>query len=775
MSLGSFFHGLADWRCVVAHCLSKKIVGMVVPLAVLSTLSHAEDAPRRSALIEEIVVSAQKRDESMQDVGIAVSAFSGAQIRELGFAEAIDIVAQTPGLTVARPGAGAINIFSIRGATQSDFAAVHESPVAVYVDEAYISQNVVTNFGLYDVERVEVLRGPQGTLFGRNATGGLLHFVTVKPSQEIEAFGEAQVAAQGRRRLEGAIGGGLAEGVAVRVSGVWNESDGLMKNRIGRDGQAADDWSIRGQILFEPTETFSAWLKAQYSEDDSDRGNYFHRVAFDGAFAPAPATDFFGYRDPDEGNIWSGAWDFDGFKKAEVTQVTLKLDWQLGDFDVTYVGDYQDIEHAYAEDSDVSPANIFHYSQAEDVQQHSHELRFGWQSDRMRSLVGAYYLNIDGDYIQDSDFFGQTDFDWSEAFFGIPEPGGIRIFSDAAQKTRTWALFGQLDFMLTDQVTLVTGLRYTRDKKSFRFGQAWLDAQGLFLFFENALPGDVPYFDFQGRSKSGDWSGKLQLEFRPDNGRLFYFGVNRGIKSGGFNAPVDATGLLGVNEFEQFIPFDQDDGAMSYDGEVVTSFEAGFKLSLFDGLARLNGSAFYYDYDDHQVYNLVGLTQTVFNSSADMWGFELEFAASPVDGLDLLLGVASLDSDVGLPPGVRPDGGVKSRAVLAPKWAFNGVLRYGWQLPGGGNLAVQTDFAWRDDQIFNLSNVPVVAESSYLVANASLGFSGANDSFYARAFVNNVFDKAYREYAFDTTKDFGSVEGVPGLRRWYGITVGYRM
>jgi iron complex outermembrane receptor protein len=729
-----------------------------------------------SLALEEIVVTAQKREENLQNVGISVTAFSRDQMRGFGFTEATNITAQTPGLSVAQGGAGAINAFSIRGVTQSDFAGVHEGPVAVYVDEAYISQNIVTNFSMYDLARVEVLRGPQGTLFGRNATGGLVNFVTAMPSQDFNAYAEATYGSKSRLRLEGAVGGGLTDTVSARLSAVSNSSDGLMANRIGKDGQAANDYSVRGQLLFVPSDELSVLLKGQYSKDDSDRGNYFHRVGYNGEFVPAPATDFFGYRSADESNPWKGAWDFPGYNKADITQFTAKLDWKmLEHFTLTYVGDYQDIDAAYGEDSDMSPANVFNFTQTSKVKQWSQELRVAWEGDRANVVGGVYYLSIDGKYANDSLVFGQTDFDWSEAFYGIAEPGGYNLVSSFPQTTETWAAFGQVDYDLTDRLKLTVGARWTDDQKDYHFQQSWDNVDGLYVFFQGVEgPGNLPYFDFKEKYSNGDWSGKVQLDFQQSDALLWYGSINRGIKGGGFNAPVDASGLLGVNESGQYIPFDQNNDAMRYGSEVLTSYEAGFKANLFDGRARLNASAFYYDYADNQIYNMVGLTQVVFNSSGTMWGGEVEFVVSPLDGLDLMLGTSVLDSTVDLPAGIRPDGKTSSDPVVSPKLTLNGLARYEWSIGGDRSLSVQGDFLWKDKQIFNLSNTPVAKEGSYAVVNASIGYSSGDSGLYATAFVKNLFDENYRIGAFDTTASFGSVEGVAGPERWYGVTLGYR-
>ena len=172
----------------------------------------------QAALLEEVIVTAQKREQNLQDIGVSVTAFNSEQMRKLGFVESNDLVAQTPGLEVSGYGGSAIASFNIRGVGQNDYTANQEAPVALYIDEAYQSSNVSTRFSLFDIERAEVLRGPQGTLFGRNSTGGLVHYITTKPSQEFGGFVDVTLGEAERRRVEAAAGGGLTDKVSGRLS-----------------------------------------------------------------------------------------------------------------------------------------------------------------------------------------------------------------------------------------------------------------------------------------------------------------------------------------------------------------------------------------------------------------------------------------------------------------------------------------------------------------------------------------------------------------------------
>jgi iron complex outermembrane receptor protein len=691
-------------------------------------------AQAQGSLMEEIVVTAQKREQAMQDVPISLAAFSGEQMSRLGITNSTDIVTQVPGLKVSGSGGGAISTFSIRGVTQNDFAASQEAPVAVYVDEGYISLNSITSFSLFDLERVEVLRGPQGTLFGRNATGGLVHYVTVKPSNEADGYVDLQLGEQGRTRFEGAVGGGLSDTVSARLSGIYEENDGLLENDIGPNTMRRDNYALRGQLLFEPSSDLQVLLKAQYSDEDAARGGYTHQVAYDGNFVNDPeATDFFGYRDAD-GDPFTISQDFDGYSTSEVTELVARVDWKFGDYLLTSLTNFQDITDSYGEDADVSPNDVYNYQQANDVTQLSQEFRLSWETGRTKNIVGLYYLDIDGEYDT-----RQT----GDAFFGtgVGYPAGTAEIVNGEQQTETWALFGQTDISLAEQWTLTLGGRINDDSKDF-------DYRSTDIYFIQG--GDFSYRD---SISDTDWSGKLQVSYRPRDAWLFFAGVSRGIKSGGFNLPL--------------FPIAAED--FPYDGETLVSYEVGMKSDLTDKL-RFNASAFYYDYSDYQAYSFDGFATFLFNANASTKGAEFELQANPITGLDILLGLALLDAEVtDVPASISATG--KETPALSPDVSFNGLVRYEWPA-FGGFLSVQADYGWQDDQNFNLIETPVVRERAYGIANARVGYTYENWS--VSAWVKNITDEEYRTYSFDTTAFFGAIENVPGPQRWFGAGVTYR-
>ena len=690
-------------------------IGLLILLTIVgySGLTNAQ-------LLEEVVVTAQKREQSLQDVAISITAFTGGQIRSLGFNNSVDLVAQTPGVEVTGYGGGSVNSFSIRGSGQNDFAGQQEAPVAVYVDEAYLSSNIVTRFSLFDLERAEVLRGPQGTLYGRNATGGLVHYVTAKPTQELEGFIDVELGEDDRKRIEAAIGGGITDTVSGRLSGNWNKRDGLVTNDIGGDSQNADDYSIRGQLLFELSDTLSALVKVQYSDEDATPGGNSHIVT------SGLATDFFGYADAD-GDPYTVSKDFGGEQTTEFLDVLARAEWDLGDYAVTSVTNYQDQEHTYAEDSDLSPASLFHYQQAIQLEQFSQELRVSWEGERHRSVVGVYYLNIDTatQVLESGDvFFGPG------AFLGI----------NSQLDTEAYAIFGQTEYDLNDQFSLTVGLRYNHDKKDY-----------------TQLAPDFGAAPFAGSFSDDDWSGKIQLDYKPNDDWLLYFGISRGIKSGGFNIPLSPTFF--------------DPALYQFGSETLVSYEAGFKAQLTERV-RINASGFYYDYSDYQAFNIdPSFNNVLFNATSENYGAEVEITLNPVDGLDILLGAAYLDTDItDLPASVSVSG--RETAIVSPEFAFNGLVRYTWPA-FNGSLAIQGDFSWRDDQKYNLVTTPPILEDAYGLLNARLSYTTADEDWTAAIFVRNLTDEYYNAFTTDATAFFGSSFVAPGVARWVGGSVRY--
>jgi len=759
-----------------------------------------------SSVIEEVVVTAQKRQQSLQDVGIAVTAFSGDQLQELGYDTAQQITAMTPGVTTIQPNGPSSFFTSIRGVGQNDFSGDHqESPVAVYVDEAYVSAASGAGFQLFDMERAEVLRGPQGKLFGRNATGGLVPYINRKPSQENEGYIDLTLADHNQVKVEGAVGGGLSETVSGRLSFLRNKPDPYTKNRLVTDLNDGNDWAVRAQLLWE-FEKGQWLLNARAGEQDIDSGFFKHSSARvdpnTGLGLPFNGEDLQGLGDSlvpgyqeNNNDVHSGAYNVIGHNKVETRGFTSNIQWEFENFDFVSITDFQTLEKDYLEDSDASPNDFFSFFLQSDLDQWSQEFRLSGDSDNLRWVTGAYYLEIEGDFANGG---------IAANFFRAAFPGAglddasldtLGLYSPFKTETKSTAFFGQIEYDLSEAFTVHAGLRWSNEDKTTDFKQyaslfaatdssqvSAIDGLGLggplFTFSPTAVTNDPGGTGFGEALVVGDTNdasidedlitAKLQLDWKPDENTLVYASYNRGIKAGGFNAPLDAT---------LFYNGSRPTSQMKFDEEVLNAYELGFKWSSEDGSWRINGASYYYDYQDYQAFALESLTTYVFNTDAEVKGAEIEIFAAPMDGLELIFGAGYIDNNVEdaytLPDGTPVD----RTAVLTPKLNLNGLLRYQWDL-GDARVVAQLDATYMDDHYFQLKNSPVGKESAYTLSNARLSYASADESWRVELFVNNLTDEEYRTMAFDLAGEpsvggFGLVENYYGLPRWWGVSFNY--
>ena len=780
-------------------------------LNILAACLAVGAGPIHASVLEEIIVTAQKREQSLQDVGIAVSAFTGEQMSQLGWDTADDVVAQAPGVTLVQPNGPGSFYINVRGVAQNDFSGDNqESPVAVYVDDVYVASPTGAGFQLFDFERVEILRGPQGTLFGRNATGGLVHYLTKRPTQEVQGYVKGTFGDFSQVDVEGAIGGGLTDTVSGRLSFNSSNHDGVIENSIGSDLADNDVWAARGQLLFEFDESTELLLNVRAAELDNSNGPFDHsssRLNADGLgefFDGNDLSDFGGfngnggYSDPDGGKILSGEYDAEGFIKIETQGYTATFKTALGNgMEFVSITDFNELERDYLEDSDASPNPFFHFALKSDMEQFSQEFRLSGETDSIKWVAGAYYMNYEGDLFSGGVAGGFA----REAFQDNSVPDEFGFDSPFQTDTESTAFFGQVEFDLSESLTLTAGLRWSKEEKSTQFDQyyslfesttsndvavrdlfelgdpVWTygggqySNQGSVTLF-GAFGIDLPLLEGQTDTEIDDdfFTWKLGLDWAASDDTLVYVSYNRGIKAGGFNAPLDAT-LFIVDALtpEEF----------KFDKETLDAYEIGFKTQLWDGRARLNGAAYYYDYQDYQAFNLESLTLFVFNTDAVNKGFELELQASPTEGFDVLLGMAYTDTNV--EDAFTTLGGdvLDREMIMTPELSFNGMFRYEWQVGNGGSLAAQYDFNYLGDHFFQLKNSPVVEEDAYLLSNIRLTYTSAESNWAVSAFVNNVTDEEYRQMALDLSGDplgggFGMTESAYGKPRWWGVSLNYR-
>lgn len=758
----------------------KKISGLF-PLPILISLSLLSSGLSfAQSVLEEVVVTAQKREQNIQDVGISITAFSGDQLRALGLEDTVDLETQTPGLLIGEyGGAGATTTVNIRGVAQLDFADHQESPNAVYIDGAYVSFIGGVNVSMFDLERVEVLRGPQGTLFGRNATGGLIHLVTRKPTSEFEAYADLTYAEYDKIRSEAAISGPFSENVRGRLSFSSEHHDGYYENTGGEDIVENATINVRGQLDVDVNDQVNVLLSARYSNTDNTNAGAYHQVGaapnpdndglvekitdanrflldnfctgFNGfpTMTPPGGSDCYG--NVEQSDVFTVSPDTIGFFDREMFGFTGAITWDINDsVTLTSITDYQTIDKAYLEDNDSTILPVATFFQEQDADQISQEIRLNSSSYKLQWVAGGYYLKIDSDSeqrVNQSPFFD------------------IEFFDNFSHETESWAVFGQAEYSLNDQFSIIGGLRWTDDEKEIDLLNQCLDTDA-FGFSAFGFAGTCDAFGIAldtstvGGRSDGDWAGKIELNFRPSDDWLWFAGVTRGNKGGVLNATVGAA--TGVNL-----------DSLQIEPEVLVSYEGGFKATILNGRARLNASLFYYDYEDYQAYDFIGVAVVLSNADAKLFGGEVELQANPIDGLDLVLGLAYVDTevkDVRLPSGSSAD----QEMPFAPEISINGLIRYEWPA-FGGLVALQGDFNFVDERFYSSVNHPVLQDGDYFVANTRLTFTSQNGSWDASVFVNNITDVERTVYHFDLSVAGGgyAIEAY-APPRWVGGSIGYR-
>ena len=706
--------------------------------------------PLHAAVIEEVVVTAQKREQNVQDVGIAISAVTGEQMRQLGYTNAQQVTALAPGVHTVQPNGEANYAIAMRGVAANDFTTNVESPVAIYLDEVYISQMSGSGFMLFDMERVELLRGPQGTLYGRNATGGLAHFVTVKPSQEVNGYGQLTVGSYDQVKFEGAVGGGLAEGISARVSVATHDNNGYVRNRLLDERlNNANDWTGRVQVLFEPSDSFDVLLNYRRSEQDIDTGFFEHVSAnVSGVLTPNEVNQVLGYIDND-GDVYEGDYDRGGHNDLVTEGFTATANWNFDTFTLTSITDYSTVTRDYIEDSDASPVPLFNFFLTTDAEQFSQEVRVSGSTDSLDWVAGVYYLDLS---VNDSNG-AETD-PFIDPAGDTPDITGLD--NPYETNTESWSVFGQIERRLGENLTGILGARWIRDEKDHNYVVNVVDfIPGTVQ--RNGNPNIlVQLANYSGEREDDEFSVRAALNYDLGEDVMIYGSWNRGVKGGGYNAPV----------FPLNPPLGYDDATMSYDPEQLDAFEVGFKSRLAGGLAIFNGAAYYYDYKDYQAFQIIGLDTITTNANADSYGFELELQATPTDGLDVILGMAYNDIEVSL------GDGPKTTSVQSPKWNLNGLVRYAWPF-AGGELAAQFDALYRSKHYFSLTGLETVEENGYTITNASLSYTSGNGGFTVTGFVHNLGDVQHLVQTFDLSGPdvFGMVEQYYNKPRWWGVSL----
>jgi iron complex outermembrane receptor protein len=737
-----------------------------------------------SEVMEEVIVTAQKREQNLQDTPISVTAFTGGAIEALGFRQSVDITAQTPNFSVGYPnGDTGVPAPFIRGVGLNDFGVLNQGPIAAYSDQSYISSNAAQIFQLLDVERVEVLRGPQGTLYGRNATGGAVNFISRKPTPSWEGWARAGAGSWGSTKLEGAVSGPLGEQTAFRVAVLKNDSDGWLKNRFtGNDQQGMDELAWRVLIESEATENLNVMINVHGGKTESDSPQYRHLGVWEGDgsgnmcsnadILGGRCVDIFGYSEeaayttlngidaPATPGYDEGNYDFESRNETDFWGASLTLDWKVGDYVITSITSYDEVDDFRPEETDDGPNDILTGELAVDQETISQEFRIARTGDKLSWIAGFYFLNDEAtdntafDILRDfRPFFIGDDVNCSAP---AGNPGGFcpeefifKTKSGTQQEITSTALYFDATLSLTDRMNLSGGLRYTDEE---------IDHASFFFYDEPEIGFPVqPGFPDSASNDYQNISGRLLLDFQASGDLMLYGGVTTGFKAGGIQSTSD--------------------GIAPYDEEELISYEIGFKSTLADGRIRFNGSLFRYDYSDLQVFAFVivdGLGFSTISNAADAtnYGAEFEMQWLPTDNLFVNLGLGLLDTEY--KDFVLPSGDFSGNEItMSPKVTFNGLIQYDIQLGDNGVVTLQTDFNYQDEVWFDALNNPLLSEGDYWLLNARVSWTSVDEKWEVAAFGRNLGDEEYMVYAFDLSF-FGFNEEMLGTPRAYGVEATYR-
>lgn len=713
--------------------------GSAVLLAVFAADAvQAQTVPAETAGIEEIVVTAQRREQNLQDVPIAITALTSERLQEAAIRDPRDLARLVPSLSMQAGTAASTTALFIRGVGIGDFNSNTTGAVGVYVDDVFIGANAGKLFNVFDSDGIEVLKGPQGTLFGRNTTAGAIRFSSRMPSDSFTADGSLLYGRFNEVRLEGGVGGPLVNDLLkVRVAGVYHQSDGSTFNRVtGNRVNNIDLWAGRAIFDFTPSDAALLRLSVHGGRTSGGARQFQHRgQGFDflgnPSFLPdGTLADGLSYADND-GDVYTGDYDVEGRERIGTFGTSLTGRFDIGQLQLTSISAYEKVNRTTLEDTDASPNQIVTAYYEDSPRQFSQELRL--QSTGENSLnwiVGGFYFH---DRLKTDSAFDllrslRDPTAPLEGFDPANSIGLLRYFY--TQTTNSFALFGQGDYRLADRLTLTMGLRYSQDRIRMDYNSLF-DALGTIVPSKNYSDVVVPALDFDDTRSFKDLSWRLALNYKIDDA-LFYASASKGYNSGGFagGASTDA---------RQLSPFGS---------EQLYAYEIGLKSDLFDRRLRFNTSAFYYDYRDLQVFvfDLSGLlpVQRKLNAgNARILGLEAEVTAKPTPNLELFSAITLMDTQYKDFPAL---GGVSysgNRLVNAP--SFTGVAGARLTLPmvNGSEIRANIDGSWTSSIFLFPDNSQGSKVDSYGLLNGRLAWVAPDDRFQVAVWGRNLTGATY--------------------------------
>lgn len=702
-------------RLCAGTCLA--LAALPAPATAQDDNALVEDAQAGDRDVADIIVTAQRRAEPLQDVPIQIRAFAAQAIDDADIRSTADVIGQLPNVSFDRGNNYSSNFITMRGLTQITNA---DPPIAFVIDGVPQTSQEQLGVSLFDVERIEVLKGPQGALYGRNAVGGAINVITTEPTNDLHGFGNLDYGNGDTLEIAAGLSGAIAPDVVrFRVAGTYRRSDGLIRNSF--QGNTTDfvdhDYTLRGRLLLTPGAALRIDLRAGHR--DFRAGTNGYAVVPSGSPNDFPAPQF---------NLPSSA-------SGDSTDLSAKIDYDFGFATLTGISAYSRFAQDYRSDLDFSnpvdtPSGFnglgFQLGQGQNLTQDtfSQELRLvSDDSGRLRWLVGGYYLHTRRALLTR----GFIDIDSDPAQFD--NPALVIIENNEVSRNNAYAAFTQLDYDLAGGLTLTGGLRYDRDERN----QA------------NVATGEVRHLAFERVQP------KVTLTWHARPGRLLYATYGTGFRSGGFNAPNVS------------VP--------SFRAETLESFEVGFKTQWLNRRLTLNGAAFQMNVDNYQFFYVDALTasQIIDNiARVRIRGVELEAIARPARGLDAALALGWTDTNIrrSLFPA-----DVGNRTPRTTPFSLNASLQYRTSLAGDVEGFARAEWQHNGRKYWAADNVSV--QDGYDIVNLRAGIERGSVGLYG--FVRNLLGEGYyTEFVDPRYSGLNVAIGYPGTPRTYGVEFRFR-
>lgn len=736
------------------------VISALAASCVMPAWAHAE--------LDEIVVTARKRPERVADVPQAVGIFTAADIERLGYTVSADIVRQTPNLMWHSVVGFATPQIFLRGIGSTTFNGNQANPVGLHVDGVYQGATITYGFGLLDLDRIEILKGPQGTLFGRNTTGGVVNFIPRKPDP-VEGTNGRVRATYGRfneANLEAAGGFALSDEAAVRFAAVTLNRDGFVTNRnatsgINRQG-ATDVWSARAQVRYLPGD-FDVLLNVHGGRNRSDvlPGKQVGVVCPAGVSPPrlGVCTDFFGFRDSTD--VRESFTNFRSYDFIDTWGAGATVTWAGRAFSVTSQTGYEANDRKLSNDSDAGAATAIKANNESRFHQFTQELRAVSNGQGALNWIAGANLYVDD--LNSFQNFAANAFGAGglSRFFRVEEGVG----STMHQETLSYAFFGEGSYAISPRLKFTGGLRWTYDRRHAErqafifnatgYARDFIDQQTAFSrYLVDTIPRVIVTRSWR------EWTGRVNLAYDVTPALMVYANYARGFKGGDFNggalfAPAEATIV---------------------DPEFVDAYELGLKGMTPNRHLSFEGAVFAYDFKDQQVSQVVpgaviSLQNLANAGKTRVYGAEVALDAMPTDTVFLQAKAGWLDAkfkEFLLSPGNAASSLAGNRTASSPELTLAAVARYDIPL-GAYLLGIQADGSYTSSHYFTPDNNPVIYEDGYWLANASIGMRTADGSYAVNLWVKNLFDEDYLASGLANT-GLGFVEQFYGLPRTFGIT-----